>query len=126
MDTLEYICSAVRTESKDFDSIADRMTTKEAIRLNHAAMGMVTEAAEFLDVLKKHIYYGKTIDKVNLAEEIGDLCWYMAIACDELHVNLEDIMETNIAKLKARYPNKFTSEDAINRNLETERKILEK
>jgi NTP pyrophosphatase (non-canonical NTP hydrolase) len=126
MDTLEYIRSAVRTESKDFDSIADRMTTKEVIRLNHAAMGMVTEAAEFLDVLKKHIYYGKTIDKVNLAEEIGDLCWYMAIACDELHVDLEDIMETNIAKLKARYPNKFTSEDAINRDLETERKILEK
>lgn len=126
MDTLEYIRSAVRTESKDFDSIADRMITKEAIRLNHAAMGMVTEAGEFLDVLKKHIYYGKTIDKVNLAEEIGDLCWYMAIACDELHVDLEDIMETNIAKLKARYPNKFTSEDAINRDLETERKILEK
>lgn len=126
MDTLEYIRSAVQTESKDFDSIADRMITKEAIRLNHAAMGMVTEAGEFLDVLKKHIYYGKTIDKVNLAEEIGDLCWYMAIACDELHVDLEDIMETNIAKLKARYPNKFTSEDAINRDLETERKILEK
>ena len=126
MDTLEYIRSAVRTESKDFDSIADRMTTKEVIRLNHAAMGMVTEAGEFLDVLKKHIYYGKTIDKVNLAEEIGDLCWYIAIACDELHVDLENIMETNIAKLKARYPNKFTSEDAINRDLETERKILEK
>ena len=34
-------------------------------------------------------------------------------------------MDTNIAKLKARYPDKFTDELAENRNIATEREILE-
>lgn len=34
-------------------------------------------------------------------------------------------LENNIAKLQARYPEKFTEEQALNRNLEAERKILE-
>jgi hypothetical protein len=39
--------------------------------------------------------------------------------------NMEDILDTNIAKLEARYPEKFTEEAALNRNLEAEREILE-
>ena len=34
-------------------------------------------------------------------------------------------MERNIAKLRRRYPEKFTEYDALNRNLEAERKELE-
>jgi len=34
-------------------------------------------------------------------------------------------MQINIEKLKARYPDKFTSDKAINRNLDIERKVLE-
>lgn len=35
-------------------------------------------------------------------------------------------LENNIEKLKVRYPEKFTTENALNRDLETERKALEK
>jgi len=34
-------------------------------------------------------------------------------------------MERNINKLKARYPDKFSQEKALNRNLDIERDILE-
>jgi hypothetical protein len=34
-------------------------------------------------------------------------------------------MENNIAKLKARYGEKFSEDRAVNRDLKTERKILE-
>ena len=39
--------------------------------------------------------------------------------------NYEKSLENNINKLKVRFPEKFTEENAINRNLEEERKQLE-
>ena len=124
MESKKYLKSALRTESKDFKSINGRIDS-EKIRLLHAAMGMQTEAAEFTDMLKKHIFYGKTLDKVNLKEEIFDMTWYMAIALDVLGYTFEEGFKTNIDKLKARYPEKFTEDSANNRDLETERQILE-
>ena len=121
-----YIEKAIKTESKDFEKISNRLQDKSVIRLLHAGMGLATESAEFLDALKKAIYYGKELDKVNLAEEMGDILWYCAIVLDELGVSFEEVMEKNIAKLEARYPEKFTEEKAENRDLKTERDILEK
>ena len=45
---------------------------------------------------------------------------------NHFNINLEDSFDININKLKARYGDKFSSERAINRDLETEREILEK
>lgn len=69
--------------------------------------------------------YNKPIDLVNIQEELGDLCWYLANFCRINNFDLEKILDNNIAKLRARYPEKFTQENAINRNLENERKVLE-
>jgi NTP pyrophosphatase (non-canonical NTP hydrolase) len=121
-----YIEKAIKTESKDFGKISNRLQDESMIRLSHAGVGLVTESAEFLDALKKAIYYGKELDKVNLTEEIGDILWYCAIALDEVGASFEEVMEKNIAKLEARYPEKFTEEKAENRDLEVERGILEK
>ena len=51
--------------------------------------------------------------------------WYVANLCNMNGWDLRDILDTNIAKLEARYPEKFTEDKAINRNLEAEREILE-
>lgn len=88
--------------------------------LIHGIIGIVTEAVELLQTFQKH-----EVDKTNIKEEIGDLFWYCAILANECGFTFEDIMQTNIDKLRARYPNKFTEYDAINRNLDTERKVLE-
>jgi len=95
-------------------------------RLLHAAMGMQTEAAEFTDQLKKHIFYGKPLDVTNLKEEIGDLLWYLAIAMDELKTDFSKEQNRVINKLKVRYPSKFEAVQALDRNLIDERKELEK
>jgi NTP pyrophosphatase (non-canonical NTP hydrolase) len=121
----DYVKLATVTESKDFAAISRRFDDVDTIRLCHAMIGLCTEAGEFQDAVKKSLFYGKTLDRTNLAEELGDIMWYVAIACDTLGVNLEDVMEKNIAKLKARYGDKFTEQAALNRDLETERKILE-
>ena len=92
----------------------------------HMVSGMITESAEIMDVYKKHIAYGKELDLVNVKEEIGDLMWYIVNMCTINNWDLESILETNINKLKSRYPEKFSSENALNRNLKKEREILEK
>lgn len=126
MNAKEYKEQALRTESNDFSLIKSRMDSSDSIRLLHAAMGMQTEVAEFTDMLKKHIFYGKPLDLVNLKEELFDTTWYMAIALDVLEGSFEEGFQKNIDKLKARYPEKFSEEKAINRDLKKERSILEK
>jgi len=152
----------------------------------HALYGLVTEAAEALDTLKKVKFYGQEFDKVHALEELGDIRWYVELAyvafdletkdwrvldehyshydygasvrfivyqsahimeeCYEgnnalyalqsildflnnaaecLGYTMEDVESANIAKLKKRYPEKWTEDKAMNRDLEAERKELD-
>jgi NTP pyrophosphatase (non-canonical NTP hydrolase) len=40
--------------------------------------------------------------KVDLAQELGDVFWQLAMCCTELELSLDDIAEMNINKLAAR------------------------
>lgn len=122
---LDYLNQQLRTENNDYETIAKRIEDVDIIRLLHASMGLSTEAAEFTDALKRHIFYGKELDKVNLKEELGDMLYYVAMACNVMEIDFESVMQTNIDKLSARYPDKFTEELAENRDLDKERAILE-
>ena len=125
MDVRDYVKNAIKTESKNFEEISNRMGSIQNQRLLHAGIGLATESGELLDALKKHIFYGKELDTINLGEEIGDMFWYCAIIADELGFNFDEIMEKNITKLKARYGEKFTETAANCRDLKVEREILE-
>lgn len=94
--------------------------------LLHASLGLGTESGEFQDNIKRFFFYGKPLDNVNLIEELGDVLWYVALAASALGVTLEEVMQKNVDKLSARYPEKFTAEKAINRDVEKEREVLEK
>lgn len=94
-------------------------------RLFHAIIGIATESTELVEAILKAVENNEDIDSVNVCEELGDLNWYQAIAIDASQANWDNILETNLNKLKKRYPDKFTSEDAINRDLISERQILE-
>lgn len=127
MDSNTYVEGVLKNESKNLPAIASRLIDDGGsnIRLLHAAMGMATEAGEFLDALKKHVFYGKLLDKTNLVEELGDMFWYLGVASDVLGVPFEEIMQINHNKLFARYSKGFNSEEANNRDLQKERQILE-
>ena len=125
MNGKQYVQLALVTEAKDVSAIVERIQQVSTLRLLHAMMGIQTESGEFTDALKRFIFYGEPVDKVNLGEELGDLFWYIAIACDELGISFEQVWEKNIAKLKARYGEKFSEAAALERNLPVERKTLE-
>lgn len=93
-------------------------------RLCHSIIGIMTEAGELGEALKTALDTGE-FDKVNVAEEMFDGDWYKAIGTDTLGVEWSDQWERIIAKLKARFGDKFSNERANNRDTEKERQILE-
>lgn len=100
----------------------------KGIDLLHAIIGKATEAGELLEALYKSTIDNHPIDRTNVMEEIGDGFWYDAIALtaiDEHDSGFEQCAALNNAKLRKRFPNKFTETDAINRDLPAERKVLE-
>jgi NTP pyrophosphatase (non-canonical NTP hydrolase) len=122
MTPSEYIKKALRTTNDSYSFIATGDVTPA---IEHAVMGIVSEAGELMDAVKKTKIYGKELDKVNLMEEAGDIMWYLAVLADELDITFEEIWEKNINKLQKRYPEKFSIDKALDRDLEGERKILE-
>lgn len=95
------------------------------VNVIHGIVGIVTEAGELAEALANSMAGGYTIDLVNVAEELGDIFWYAALIAKSAGLTFEEIQAKNIAKLKARYPEKFDDVLAENRDLEKERKILE-
>lgn len=120
-----YVEHVLRTDCITTQELIHRLTDPDTIRLIHAAMGMVTESAELMDMIKKHIFYGKPLDIVNAIEELGDNQWYVGLAVDVLRTTVNEIMTVNINKLKLRYPEKFNEKDAVDRDVVAERVLLE-
>ncbi len=83
--------------------------------LINGVMGLYGEAGEAIDLVKKHLAQGHELDRENLAKELGDVAWYLAETARAIGYDLETILQMNIDKLKARYPEGFSSERSIGR-----------
>jgi len=109
---VEFVNETTSQPSKDFSDFADRLNDLKiqgfpTERLLTAAVGMSAEAGEFTEIVKKIIFQGKPVNEENLfhlKRELGDIMWYVAQACMGLDTTLDEIMEMNVDKLKARYP----------------------
>lgn len=88
---------------------------KEKVDLLHAALGMMSEAGEVVEEVVASIIQARPVDVQNLKEEAGDSCWYIALLLRAIQSGFDEVMQENIDKLAKRYPEKFTTEDAIAR-----------
>lgn len=93
-------------------------------QLLHMALGMFTEAGEFLEAVFKAIN-GEPLDRINMLEEFGDNLWYIANGLTILKSGFPEEFHRNNAKLRKRFPDGFTEHDANNRDLTAERNTLE-
>ncbi len=84
--------------------------------LINGVMGLCGESGETIDIVKKHLAQGHELDKEKLANELGDVAWYLAETATAIGYDLEDIFQMNIDKLKKRYPEGFSVEKSVNRN----------
>ena len=81
----------------------------------NACLGLSGEVGEFKDMIKKWIFHEKDLDEEHLRKECGDILWYIAMMCHAFRWDLDEIMQMNINKLKARYPEGFDTDRANNR-----------
>lgn len=79
------------------------------------ALGLAGESGEFIDVIKKELGHGHPADIAKVCLELGDILWYIANMADAYGLSLSEIASINIAKLKARYPDGFSTEASIHR-----------
>ena len=110
---IDFVRQTTSQESLDWPTLSARLTHLEmhdeanVTQLLTAALGISAEAGEFTEVVKKIFLQGKPYTEENafhMKRELGDIMWYVAQACMGLDISLDEIMEMNVDKLKARYP----------------------
>lgn len=73
----------------------------------NGCLGLAGETGEFNDMVKKWIFHEKDLDIGHAKKELGDVLWYVAMICESFGWELNDIMQINVDKLRARYPDGF-------------------
>lgn len=90
----------------------------QSMMLLHAVMGIAGEAGELVDAIKKHVFFGKELDKENVIEELGDILFYLEAMAQLLNVSKTQLMGHNVDKLltgaKARHKSGSYSDEAQN------------
>ena len=104
----EYQTAALRTAQ------ADKLTANEL--LLNSALGLCGESGEVADLVKKHRFQGHDLDFDHVAKELGDIAWYLAVGAYAIGYDLETILQMNVDKLKARYPDGFSADRSLHRD----------
>ena len=108
----EFVAEVTSECSTNFVDFADRIGDLDRQganieRLLTAGVGINAEGGEFLEIIKKMVFQGKPWNEDNrehLIIELGDVMWYVAQATMALDISFDEVIETNVNKLKKRYP----------------------
>ncbi|ADO99258.1 pyrophosphatase [Cyanophage S-RIM44] len=108
----EFVSAVTSDCSTNFVDFADRIGELDRQganieRLLTAGVGINAEGGEFLEIIKKMVFQGKPWNEDNrehLIIELGDVMWYVAQATMALDISFDEVIETNVNKLKKRYP----------------------
>lgn len=87
----------------------------EEDRLVDAAAGLAEEAGEVLGLVRKHVYMGHALDRARITEELGDALWCLATAATSVGVALDEVVATNLDKLRRRYPLGYADAASVRR-----------
>ncbi len=88
------------------------------VRLNYTALGLTGESGEVADMIKKVLYHDHPLDRAALSKELGDVLWYLAVMADSLDLSLEQVAQENVTKLRRRYPEGFSAERSLYRDVD--------
>lgn len=97
---------------------SSEQSNKESVDIGgifNACLGMSGEVGEFNDMIKKWVFHEKELDMEHAKKEAGDILWYVVMLCESFGWNMDEIMQMNVDKLKARYPDGFDVERANHR-----------
>ena len=83
---------------------------------NHALYGIAGECGEIHSLYQK-VYQGHELIKERVMDELGDLCWFVMELCFAEGIDPEEMLEYNIHKLMTRYPDGFSTERSVHREI---------
>lgn len=93
----EYQKQALTTAKNDYEPLMEKTIW---------AMGIAGEAGEVVEKWKKIVAYKGGVvsdeDKAELAKELGDVVWYIAVLAHSLGLTFEEVMQVNLKKLADR------------------------
>lgn len=104
----------------EYQKLTERTAPKEGemtkeLRIATYGLGLTGEAGEVADLLKKEVGHKHPADPIKVRDELGDDLWYLARIAAEYGFTLEEVAIANIAKLKERYPEGFSTEASMKR-----------
>ena len=74
-------------------------------KIDNGVLGLMGEAGELVDVYKKWMYQSGAnppLPRAKLADELGDVMWYLAELADGLNMHLIDMVGKDFAELDRR------------------------
>ena len=107
----------VNDYQKEAMTLLNPALTETEVLMN-ALMGLCGESGEAIDLMKKHLYQGHALDQEKLIKELGDIAWYLAEAATGLNIDLSEVLQRNLDKLHARYPQGFDTNRSQHREAE--------
>lgn len=97
--------------------------TESKLDALHAILGLISESGELAEPILRWVV-GYEVNEDHIVEELGDIHWFMNLMTAALNLTESNIKKQNIAKLRARFPDKFSEADAIDRDVENEYKQM--
>ena len=104
----EYQRLASRTMKKGWSD------NRDAAR-DHALHLLSAEVGELHALYQKEYQGHGAPDREHALKECGDIAWALAEYLTSQGMSLDDCMETNIDKLRKRYPEGFNAQHSLNR-----------
>lgn len=80
------------------------------VMISWNAIGLAGETGEVCDLVKKGIYHQQGIDREKIKKELGDVLWYLSAIASNLGFSLDEVAQTNVEKLQARFPEGYSPE----------------
>lgn len=111
-DYSSFVASVTSAPSTNYKDLIDRLDELNQLGVNVPKLmtsytGICSEAGEYAEVVKKILFQSKPYNEDNvfhMRREIGDILFYIFMACEALGFSIDEAFQMNVEKLSARYP----------------------
>jgi NTP pyrophosphatase (non-canonical NTP hydrolase) len=123
-DVMWYLSNYSNLLGVAISDFKDKIVGFGPINVQSNIDGLLLSASKLLDMDKKTFAYGKVYTKADKVNAMMSVFYYVTKLAEEHQVDLSEAMDLNIKKLRVRFPDKFVSDQAINRDVEKENKVF--
>ena len=82
--------------------VEDKIVTEGDTRLVENTLGLVGEAGEVAEKIKKYLRDNTKVSQKEIIKELGDVVFYATALSNYFYSNLSEVMQTNMDKLNDR------------------------